>query len=186
MSSLIAPADPRPANSHSALRRLSVLVVDPHADTRALYRHCFERAGWSVSEAGDAREALTHTLGGGLSLIVTELRLPFIGGVTLCEVLRGDTATTGVPILAVTTEDRPVELERASRTGASAVLTKPVFPDTLLATATELMGCGGDARRRTANRRDDYDRAIDTSAADRGRRDRSAKCRSRARSRNHG
>jgi hypothetical protein len=53
-------------------------------------------------------------------------------GYALCELLRRDTATRTVPIIVVTSEDRPTKLERARAAGVDAVLNKPVAPDALL------------------------------------------------------
>jgi CheY-like chemotaxis protein len=102
-----------------------VLVVDPHDDTRALYRESFERNGCEVVEASDGREALTHALQRPPTLVVTETVLPFIDGYALCQILRRDQATTDVPILVVTGDARASELSRAFRSGASALLVKP-------------------------------------------------------------
>lgn len=116
-----------------------VLVVDGDLDNRDLYRESFTLAGWSVAEASDGREALVQALIAKPSVIVTELRLPLIDGVALCELLRRDRATATVPILVVTTETRAAELARAERAGADAVLIKPTAPDVVVAEMTRLL-----------------------------------------------
>jgi CheY-like chemotaxis protein len=110
----------------SALRR--VLVVDPDADARSLYRQILEHARCDVVEASDGRDALTKALVQVPSLVITEFRLPFVDGFALCEILRRDRLTVNVPILIVTADTRPSEVSRA-RTIADAVLTKPTMPD---------------------------------------------------------
>jgi CheY-like chemotaxis protein len=105
---------PNRANTRPAPEPVSILVVDPHDDTRQLYRQCFELAECSVVEASDGRDALAKALEREPSLVVTELRLSFIDGIALCELLRLDPATSGVPVLVVTGENRPAEF------GASA------------------------------------------------------------------
>lgn len=117
----------------------TLLLVDPSADTRELYRQCFEFAGWSVNEASDGRDALAKALADTPSLVVTEVRLPFIDGAALCELLRAEPSTSRVPILIITAEHRPAELERVRRAGANAVLTKPALPDLVVETATSLL-----------------------------------------------
>src|SRR5579871_3030867 len=67
-----------------------VLVAEPDADTRALYRTALSLAGCDVSVALDGREALTTALVQPPTLIVSELRLPLIDGYALCEILRRD------------------------------------------------------------------------------------------------
>jgi CheY-like chemotaxis protein len=116
-----------------------VLVVDGDADNRELYRDSFTLEGWKVTEAWDGREALVHALTSRPSIVVTELRLPLIDGVALCEILRKDRATELVPILMVTSETRAVELARAERAGANAVLIKPSTPEVIVAEMKRLV-----------------------------------------------
>ena len=120
----IPPPNPAP---HSR-----VLVVDGDVDNRELYRDSFTPAGWMVAEAGDGREALVMALLSRPSIVLTELRLPLIDGVALCELLRRDRATSTVPILVVTSETRQSELIRAQDAGASGLLIKPSTPDIIL------------------------------------------------------
>jgi CheY-like chemotaxis protein len=116
-----------------------VLVVDADVDNRELYRDSLTLAGWSVSEAVDGRDALVQALAQRPALIITELRLPLIDGVSLCELLRRDRATADVPILVVTAETRTMELARAERAGANAVLVKPSTPDVVVAEMRRLL-----------------------------------------------
>jgi len=122
-----------------------VLVVDPDAETRALYERSFVTAGFEVMHAADGREALTKALVHPPSLVVMELRLPLINGFALCEILRRDSATTGALILVVTAETRAFELEGIRRVGADDVMAKPVPADALVQRADQLMAASGDA-----------------------------------------
>ena len=115
------------------------LVVDGDADNRALCRDALTLAGWRVTEASDGREALVQALLVKPWVIVTELRLPLIDGISLCEILRRDRVTKAVPILVVTGESRATELARAEHAGASAFLIKPCAPDVLLAETHRLV-----------------------------------------------
>lgn len=137
-----------PLSSPRVLPR--VLVVDGDADNRELYRDSFTLEGWAVTEAGDGREALVHALTSRPSVVVTELRLPLIDGVALCEILRKDRSTEAVPILVVTSETRAVELARAERAGASAVLIKPSTPDLIVAEMKRLVEAASNAARLSA------------------------------------
>src|SRR5262249_60207989 len=118
------------------------LVVDGDADNRELYRDSLAVAGWRVTEASDGREALVQALLVKPWVIVTELRLPLIDGISLCEILRRDRATIAVPILVVTSETRAMELARAERAGANACLIKPCMPDVLLSEMQRLVRSG--------------------------------------------
>jgi len=126
-----------PMSSPGATPR--VLVVDGDADNRELYRDCFTLSGWTVTEAVDGREALVQALITKPWVVVMELRLPLIDGVSLCEILRKDKVTATVPILVVTSETRPSQLARAERAGANAVLIKPSTPDVVIAETERLV-----------------------------------------------
>lgn len=116
-----------------------VLVADADTDTRTLYELALPRAGCEVVQAGDGRDALTKALSETPTLIITELRLPFIGGIALCEIIRRDAATHAVPILVVTAETRPTELDRIRQAGADAVLVKLTLPDAVVGEVLHLL-----------------------------------------------
>ena len=97
-----------------APRRASrVLLVDPDADTRALYRESLRTIADDIVEAVDARDALAKAFAHPPKAIVTEIRLPGFDGCSLCDILRRDGATREVAIIVVTGESRPDELARA-------------------------------------------------------------------------
>jgi CheY-like chemotaxis protein len=116
----------------SAAARSRILVVEPDDDTRSLYREWFQLCGYDVVEAIDGREALAEALVRPPALVVTELRLPFVDGYALCDILRRDHLTKGVPILVVTSEARAIEITRAKAAGATTVLVKPATPEEIL------------------------------------------------------
>jgi CheY-like chemotaxis protein len=116
-----------------------VLVVDADPDTRALYREVFHANGWDVVEGADGREALAKALARPPALVVTEIRLPFLDGFALCDILRRDPATTAVPILVVTADARVAGADRVRRVGANAVLVKPTTPEQVLAETRRLL-----------------------------------------------
>ncbi len=131
-----------PASTDQPIR---VLVAEPDPTTRAIYRALLG-TGEELVETVDGREALVRALMKPPALVITELQLPYIDGVALCEILRRDRTTAHTPVLVVTKPIGPIELERARRAGANAVLAKPcTLPalrqeiDRLLQTSRELL-----------------------------------------------
>ena len=118
--------------SHETRSVARVLVADADDDTRLLYRESLKLAGCDVVDAADGRDALVKALSHRPTLIITETRLPIFDGYALCQVLRRDSSTRGVPILVVTAETRPNELNRVREAGADGLLIKPVSPDAFL------------------------------------------------------
>ena len=121
----------------SPVRR--VLLVGGDEDARAGYAESFTHAGFEVVSAADGREALTRALTHPPAVIVTELHLLLIDAVPLCEILRTDRATARIPIVILTDDQRPAELERILRAGADDVLFKPIATDALVTKVSELI-----------------------------------------------
>ena len=116
-----------------------ILIADGDSDTRALYRECLRGLEGDVIDAADGRSALVSALVHRPSLVITDTRLPGFDGYDLCDVLRRDVMTRTVPILVVTSESMPSELDRARTAGADLVLIKPVSPATLLLEVERLL-----------------------------------------------
>ncbi len=125
-----------------------ILVIDADVDTRALYRDSFTPAGYDVVEASDGREALSQAVMHPPSLVVTEINLPFIDGYALCELLRRDRTTADVPILVITTEARPAQIDRARQAGADVVLIKPTTIESILNAMRRLLAHSTDLGER--------------------------------------
>jgi len=119
--------------------RRSVLIVDPDADSRAFYRELLGLEGLTVVEAADGREAMTQALINPPALVMTELVMPFVDGYSLCQVLRADAATRGVPIVMITTDSRDAAQRLARSAGADGVLVKPAPVDRILAEVRRLL-----------------------------------------------
>jgi CheY-like chemotaxis protein len=139
---------------HDDTRRTGrILIVEPDDDTRALYIRSLQVVGCEVVEASDGRDALVKALAHPPALVMTETRLPMFDGYALCEVLRRDSATRTVPILAVTTEQRPTEWERARAAGADAILVKPASLEAMLNEIRRLLTPSRASHRKRATAR---------------------------------
>src|SRR5436309_7947124 len=108
------------------------LLVDRDDDTRSMYSEYLKQAHCNTDEAADGRDALAKAIAFRPDVIVTETWLPGIDGFELCETLRRDTITRTIPIIVVTADGYPSNMERARTAGADAVLIKPCLPEVLL------------------------------------------------------
>jgi CheY-like chemotaxis protein len=124
-----------------------ILVADPDDQQRAMYFTWFGAEGWTVIEATNGREALVRALTAPPSLIVADLRLPLIDGVSLCEVLRQDAATADVPFVVVAADSHESDIERVRRAGADRIVAK-TDPAALLREAKALLLRSADVRAR--------------------------------------
>jgi CheY-like chemotaxis protein len=125
-----------------------VLLADPDSDTHPLYAQLLGLEETDITHAIDGRNALVKALEYPFALIITETRVPFLDGYSLCEILRHDGATITTPIMVVTADARPASLERALRAGADVALAKPVT-DVMSSEAHRLMRRSRDLRDRS-------------------------------------
>lgn len=127
-----------PTTSHP----LRVLLVEPDPEARRSYLDLLRPLGCDAIEAADGREALVEALVRRPSVIVMESQLPLVNGPALCEILRRDSLTRTVPIVALTADAAEREAEQILRAGATSILLKPVAPGALLSELRRLAAAG--------------------------------------------
>jgi response regulator RpfG family c-di-GMP phosphodiesterase len=116
-----------------------LLLVDDDEGFRALLRTTFEAVDMEVAEAEDAEEAKAQIRAGRPDVIVLDISMPGISGVTLCAQLKSNRATRDIPIVLLTGSDMANETV-ASEVGADAFMLKPFSPLDLLAVVERLAG----------------------------------------------
>ena len=113
----------------------SILIVDPDADARLLYRMLLSVVGGTFIEAEDGIDALSKALAGRPDVIVMDTHLLRIDGYMLCSLLRQEQATRSAAIVLITSDAQASDMARGLDAGADEVLVKPCMPDDLVATA---------------------------------------------------
>lgn len=105
-----------------------VLVVDDYADAREMLRIYFESQGYEVEEAVDGADALAKVRSFSPDVILMDVAMPVMDGVTASARLKGDRATAAIPIIAVTGQTND---SASICPPCDEVLLKPVSPDRL-------------------------------------------------------
>jgi DNA-binding response OmpR family regulator len=109
------------------------LVVEDDADIVELLVHYLSADGWSVEAVRDGREGLRRVREDAFQLVVLDLQLPGLDGLTLCSEIRRDGRTRDLPVVMLTARgdeaDRIVGLEL----GADDYVVKPFSPKELVA-----------------------------------------------------
>ena len=83
----------------------TVLVVDDEPDMRLYLRACLGAFGVGVVlEAADGVEALRLARTPGVAAVISDVRMPGLDGIALCEALKADVATVGIPVLLISGE----------------------------------------------------------------------------------
>jgi DNA-binding response OmpR family regulator len=106
-----------------------ILVVDDEDTIREVVGRYLEREGFSVKEAADGYQALDIIQDGPPTLIVLDLMLPGIDGLTLTQHLRQDRQ---IPIIMLTAKGETSDRIRGLDTGADDYITKPFSPQELV------------------------------------------------------
>ena len=110
--------------------RLRVLIVDDSTPARVHIRRVLEGLGLAeFVEAADGAQAVAATATGSFDLIVTDYNMPFMDGRGLVGYLKQNPATATVPIIMVTTETDPANLEAVRQLGVAAVCEKSFPPE---------------------------------------------------------
>jgi two-component system chemotaxis response regulator CheY len=118
-----------------------VLVIDDASLVRMYYRDALERAGYAVDEALNGLEALENLLVQPADLLILDVNMPKMDGLTFLRVLRrqeGEVAAT--PALVTSTEAKIADFDAARTAGANFYLVKPIAQDTLIDYVAMLCG----------------------------------------------
>lgn len=116
-----------------------VLVVDDEANIRDLVCLHLGLEGYDCASAADGEEALRLAAGQPFDLIVLDLMLPKLDGVTVCRAIRRGGVNSDVPILMLTARHEESDKVLGLESGADDYLTKPFGVRELVARAAALM-----------------------------------------------
>jgi two-component system, OmpR family, alkaline phosphatase synthesis response regulator PhoP len=109
-----------------------ILVIDDEENIRELIKFNLESVGYEVILAADGREGLKK-LNPEIDLIVLDLMLPVIDGLSVCREIRSDKDKKGIPIIMLTAREEEVDKILGLEMGADDYMTKPFSPRELIA-----------------------------------------------------
>ncbi|WP_448379877.1 response regulator transcription factor [Gloeomargarita sp.] len=116
-----------------------ILVIDDDAAITELVRVNLELAGYDVSEASDGVKGQALAVQLQPDLIMLDLMLPWVDGLTLCQRLRRDERTRDIPILMLTALSQTQDKVEGFNAGADDYLTKPFEVQEMLARVRALL-----------------------------------------------
>jgi CheY-like chemotaxis protein len=117
----------------------TVLLADDHDASRSAQRVVLEQAGFIVAEARSGFDALALTLSARPDLVLLDLVLPGIDGQQLARMLRAETSTRHVGLLALSASIDPADRVGALEAGCDEFLAKPVSPTELVETVERIL-----------------------------------------------
>ena len=116
-----------------------VLVVEDELAIRELLRLHLELAGFVLDEAADGRRALDTARERRFDLILLDVMLPGLDGVSVCQAIRRDGPNTETPILMVTARESESDTVVGLESGADDYVTKPFGVRELMARVNALL-----------------------------------------------
>jgi two-component system chemotaxis response regulator CheY len=118
----------------------TILVVDDSASARLIVRETLRSAGYEVIAAADGEEALLYARDHPVDLVLADLHMPRMDGITLVKELRALPSYRLTPMLMLTTESSPTHKLQAKQAGATGWMVKPFKPTQLLSTLERVFG----------------------------------------------
>ncbi len=121
----------RPRQRRSTRRPPVILIADDTTDTRDLYAEYFDARGFTVVTARDGVSAVQAALEHVPDVIVMDLAMPQIDGITAIRRIKADARTLRSRVILLTGDLHRVVEWGALEAGADLFLTKPCLPDVL-------------------------------------------------------
>ncbi len=120
----------------------TVMVVDDAASIRQTVGYSLQEAGFDIIEAENGEEALNRLNEQKMDLIVCDVNMPVMDGITFLKKLKSDEAYAShrfTPLIMLTTEAGEDMKEEGRKSGAKVWMVKPFKPEELIEAAKKLV-----------------------------------------------
>lgn len=116
-----------------------ILIVDDSESVRMIARIALREQGYEVVEAGNGVEALQQLDAERVNLVISDVNMPEMDGITLLKQIKASAKHRFMPIIMLTTEAGQDKKDEGRAAGAKAWITKPFQPNVLIAAVSKLM-----------------------------------------------
>jgi len=117
----------------------TILVVDDSASLRQVVSIALKSAGYDVMEAVDGRDALGKLNGSKIHLIISDVNMPNMDGITFVKEMKKLPDYKFTPVIMLTTESQESKKQEGQAAGAKAWVVKPFAPQQMLAAVSKLI-----------------------------------------------
>jgi two-component system chemotaxis response regulator CheY len=117
----------------------TVLVVDDSSSVRQVVGIALKGAGYEVLEASDGRDALGKLDGRKVNLIISDVNMPNMDGITFIKEVKKLSAYKFTPIMMLTTVSEEAKKQEGRAAGAKAWVVKPFKPDQMVSAVSKLV-----------------------------------------------
>lgn len=110
----------------------NALVVDDSKSIRDMVAMTLTESGYSVTQAADGQQAIETAANSTFDLVITDINMPVMDGITFIRQLRTKPNYGFTPILILTTESQDAKKQEGRAAGASGWIVKPFNPEQLI------------------------------------------------------
>ena len=117
----------------------TILIVDDSASLRQVVAIALRGGGYDVIEAFDGVDGLSKLNGQKIQLIISDVNMPNMDGITFVKAVKQNAAYKFTPIIMLTTESQEGKKMEGQAAGAKAWVVKPFKPEQMLAAVSKLV-----------------------------------------------
>ena len=117
----------------------TILIVDDSASLRQVVAMTLERAGYEVAQAANGKDALDAVAGRKIHLVISDVNMPVMDGITFVTELKKLPAFRFVPVVMLTTESGDGRMRAGMQAGVKAWVVKPFQPVQMLSAVARLI-----------------------------------------------
>jgi PAS domain S-box-containing protein len=125
---------------------IEILIAEDSPTQRELLKHYLSARGYSVSLAGDGKQALAAAIEKKPAMIITDVVMPEMDGYTLCGEIKSSEMLKDIPVVLLTSLSRPQDILRGLECGADSFIRKP-YDDKYLVSRVEYILANRELRK---------------------------------------
>jgi len=123
----------------------TVLIVDDESHITQVVSLKLRKAGYRPITAGDGEEGYEVACQQRPDLIITDLQMPYMNGLELCQRLQSNPQTRAIPVVVLTARGYSLGPDDLDRVRVTGMLSKPFSPRELLEHVERALAAGGGA-----------------------------------------
>ncbi len=117
----------------------TIMIIDDSTSLRQVVRIALSQAGYEILEASDGRDALSRLKGQRIHLVICDVNMPNMDGITFLRSLRDLPDYKFTPVIMLTTEAGEDKKREGQAAGARAWMVKPFRPEQLVGAVSRLV-----------------------------------------------
>ena len=117
----------------------TIMIVDDSASLRQVVGIALKGAGYQTIEACDGKDALTKLDGSKIHLVISDVNMPNMDGITFVKELKANPSYKFTPVIMLTTETQDGKKAEGRAAGAKAWVVKPFKPEQMLDAVAKLV-----------------------------------------------